>query len=135
MSAPAHQQLSVRDWLDQARYDLATAELLFDSGRHAYAVFFAHLALEKALKGCYRKTHDRTPPVTHNLRHLAAQSGLPLSDEQRTFLNRLNDASILNFYPDRLFGTDTSYREAEAREVLDSGQELLDWIEMQVERD
>ncbi len=120
--------LSPDEWLMQAHADLGAARLLLNDEHCAYAVFFAHLALEKALKGCYRGTHTRKPPVSHNLRHLAAQSGLPLSDEQRAFLADLNEASILNLYPDRLFAADVSYGESAARETLDAAQALLDWI-------
>ncbi len=120
--------LPADEWLRQAHYDLATARLLFEDGRFSYAVFFAHLALEKALKGCYLETHARTPPVSHSLRHLAAQSGLPLTDDQRTFLNDLNEASVLNLYPDRLFAAGVSYDGAAARDLLDRAAALLDWI-------
>ncbi len=117
------------EWLRRARYDLEVAQLLVEDGRSAYAVFFAHLALEKALKGCYRRAHGRTPPVTHNLRHLAAQSGLPLSEAQRSFLQQINPASILHLYPDRLFAENVSYDEAAARDVLDAARALLEWID------
>ncbi len=118
---------SAAAWLRQARYDLEVARLLLGDERPAYAVFFAHLALEKALKGCYRHVHGRPPPVSHNLRHLAAQSGLPLVEAQRSFLQKINPASILNLYPDRPFAADVSYDKAAAQHVLDTAQSLLDW--------
>jgi hypothetical protein len=39
------------DWLDQALRDLEQAEESMQSGRHEWACFAAHQAVEKALKG------------------------------------------------------------------------------------
>ena len=44
-----------QEWLTQAEYDFQTAEYMTAGGRHVYAVFMAHLAVEKALKGIYQK--------------------------------------------------------------------------------
>ncbi len=41
------------EWLTQADYDLDTAQDMLDKGRNFYAVFMAHLAIEKALKGLF----------------------------------------------------------------------------------
>lgn len=41
----------VEQWFMQAEYDLDTAECMLQAGRRFYAVFMAHLAIEKALKG------------------------------------------------------------------------------------
>ena len=41
------------EWMKQAAYDLETAEFMFAGARYFYAVFMCHLAVEKALKGCY----------------------------------------------------------------------------------
>jgi len=58
---------SVNEWILQAEYDFGTANAMLESGRYIYAVFMAHLALEKLLKGCYSKTLNGNPPRTHNL--------------------------------------------------------------------
>ncbi|MFM7550651.1 MAG: HEPN domain-containing protein, partial [Cyanobacteriota bacterium] len=39
------------DWLEQARRDLEQAEQSMQAGRHEWACFAAHQAVEKALKG------------------------------------------------------------------------------------
>jgi HEPN domain-containing protein len=41
------------DWLNQARQDLAQAELSAAHGHHEWACFAAHQAVEKALKGLH----------------------------------------------------------------------------------
>ena len=40
----------VKNWLDSAKYDLETAEHMFNTGRYVYTIFMCHLALEKILK-------------------------------------------------------------------------------------
>ena len=42
-----------QEWLNQSDYDMDTAEYMHQGGRHIYAVFMCHLAIEKALKGLY----------------------------------------------------------------------------------
>lgn len=38
----------VEEWFAQAAYDLDTAEYMLEGGRRFYAVFMAHLCVEKA---------------------------------------------------------------------------------------
>ena len=120
-------------WIEEARADLDVAALLVEHDRSAYAAFFAHLALEKALKGLYREQQGAPPPVTHNLVYLAEQAELTVPRDLRAFLTEINRASILNLYPDRLrFGGVTStlppYDGAAARGLLAQSRQLLDWI-------
>lgn len=58
------------EWLRQADYDIETAVVMLNGGRHFYAVFMCHLAVEKALKGLYTEVLAKTPPKTHNLIYL-----------------------------------------------------------------
>ena len=39
-----------KNWLDSAKYDMETAEHMFNTGRYIYTIFMCHLAVEKALK-------------------------------------------------------------------------------------
>jgi hypothetical protein len=50
------------EWLRQSDYDFETAEAMYASGRHIYAVFMCHLALEKALKGMLYERLREIPP-------------------------------------------------------------------------
>jgi len=55
------------EWMRQAEYDIKTAEIMLEAGRYIYAIFMAHLSLEKALKGIYMQVIKTEPPRTHNL--------------------------------------------------------------------
>ncbi len=51
-----------QEWLNQSDYDMDTAEYMHQGGRHIYAVFMCHLAIEKALKGLYYEKRLEFPP-------------------------------------------------------------------------
>lgn len=90
------------EWLKQADYDIDTAEVMFNSGRHFYAVFMCHMSIEKALKGLYVNRLDEVPPKTHNLLYLLSKIGLRPEDELGLFITKLNTASIATRYPEDL---------------------------------
>lgn len=60
----------VKNWLDSARYDLETAEYMFNTGRYIYTVFMCHLALEKVLKAKVQEITGKTPLKTHDLEYM-----------------------------------------------------------------
>lgn len=114
--------------MEQAENDLRAAEHLLAGGFFPHATVMAHLAVEKALKGACRARHDRNPPVTHNLTHLAERAGLALPETLRTALDELSGVSILRLYSDRAFGTGLARGAAPARERVAAAHALLNWI-------
>ena len=58
---------TIKYWLDSAAYDLDTGRTLLGSKRFPYALFFAHLALEKVLKALVVKATQQHAPYTHSL--------------------------------------------------------------------
>ncbi len=88
-------------WLESADHDLDTAESLFQSEKYDWCLFLAHLVLEKTLKAMYvAANEDNIPPRIHNLVRLAEVSSLDLSEEQRIFLDEVNDFNLEVRYPD-----------------------------------
>ena len=118
-------------WFAQADYDLDTAEYMFKGGRFFYAVFMAHLAIEKALKGWWQARLQAVPPKTHNLRYLAERIGAVLPEEIDVFLTTLNDLSVPTRYPDDLARLAAEYTPARTREILTHTRESLAWIKEQ----
>ena len=76
---------TVSYWVDGAKYDLDTAESLFQVGKYPYALFFGHLALEKLLKAVVVKETQEHAPYTHSLPLLVSKLKLkiPESVEQK----------------------------------------------------
>jgi len=57
--------------------------------------------LEKTLKAIYIDKHgNNIPPKVHNLVRLTELCNLELSEEQRLFLDKVNDFNIQTRYPD-----------------------------------
>jgi len=91
----------IKYWLESARHDLESAEAIFNSGRYDWCLYVGHLALEKLIKAVYVKNNDNNlPPKNHNLVRLAELSGILLNDEQKYYLDRVNDFNIQTRYPD-----------------------------------
>lgn len=87
-------------WEESSREDFAAAESLFQKDHRRHALFFAHLALEKALKARVTLCTGDVPPKTHNLIRLAAMARLALSDKQLEFLREFNLYQQEGRYPD-----------------------------------
>ena len=87
-------------WLDSAKHDLEVAETLFSNEKYDWCLFISHLVLEKTLKACFVKEHNKLPPRVHNLIRLAEMSNLELSEEQKLFLDKVNDFNVAVRYPD-----------------------------------
>ncbi len=60
---------TIRYWLECAAYDLETGKSLMKSNRFPYALFFAHLDVEKALKSLVVKQTGEHAPYSY-LKHI-----------------------------------------------------------------
>ena len=88
-------------WLDSAQNDLSAAEQLFLSAKYDWCLFIGHLVIEKTLKAYFVYTNDnKIPPKTHNLLKLAEKSNLSLTEEQKSFLDEVNDFNLEVRYPE-----------------------------------
>ncbi len=93
-------------WLEFARIDLRTAELLFKEGIYSQACFHAHQSVEKYLKALIQRDHDEPPPRTHSLADLLVR----LSSADKEMLppdvaQILDDYYIPTRYPDAIPGS------------------------------
>ena len=119
---------SPKEWFNQAKYDLETAEAMFKTGRYIYTVFMCHLSIEKALKGLYAKQFKKDPPKTHDLIYLCKMVNLSLPEKIEVFLDELNDLSVPTRYPDQLKKLLKQYKKDRTKKVLNQTKELLLWL-------
>ena len=87
-------------WLTTSAEDFKVMEHLFEKGDYAHALFFAHLAIEKALKALYCKTKKDHAPHKHNLLNLARLIDLSITEEQELWLEEVNRFNLEARYPD-----------------------------------
>jgi HEPN domain-containing protein len=119
------------EWLKQSDYDLDTAEFMFKGERYFYAVFMAHLSIEKALKGLYQKKLDELPPKTHNLIYLLNKIDLKPPENIARFLVKLNEASVITRYPEDLEKLKSIYTKKVVKDIISESKEALQWIKKQ----
>lgn len=112
-------------WREEAEEDWSVACDLVDRTRVRHGLFFAHLALEKALKALVcRKTRDIAPRL-HNLVRLAEVAGLKLQASQLDVLAEMNSFNIEGRYPDSLSAPPSWL---EARAYLKKAEEVFQWL-------
>ena len=120
------------EWLKQADYDMDTAWALLEIGRNFYAVFFCHLAIEKALKALYVARQNEEPPKTHSLTYLVQLTKTGLPETHGDCLSLLDGLSVPTRYPHELDMMLRDYDEARTREVLQNAKEALRWLRTQL---
>ncbi|MBC8391034.1 MAG: HEPN domain-containing protein [Deltaproteobacteria bacterium] len=120
------------EWLRQSAYDMDTALFMHEGGRHIYAVFMCHLAVEKALKGLYYEKRRDIPPKSHNLIYLLNEIGIKPPVEPGIFIVKLNEASVPTRYPENLTKLQQVYSETVVKDILSKGKELIEWIKRQL---
>lgn len=119
---------SPQEWLNQADYDFQTAEYMLSGGRHAYAVFMAHLAIEKALKGVYQKKFNAIPPRTHSLIYFVNKTELSPPVGIGKFLVKLDQASVATRYPEDLVKLQNAYTQEVVKEILAQTKDTIAWV-------
>lgn len=119
------------EWLQQADYDMETADAMFQSGRYFYAVFMCHLSIEKSLKSLYSRILDDVPPKTHNLLYLLEKIGKKPELNLEKFMIKLNTASVATRYPDDLAKIQAAYTADVTKDMIAKSKEVLAWVKTQ----
>ena len=122
-------QRQIEYWLTGSQDDIEAAVVLLEKGKVRQSLFFAHLAVEKALKAYVSKATDAVPPRTHDLLRLAELAGISLAVPRRTFMARLQRYCLEGRYPD--LPPETPAWD-EARSELDEAQETRSWLVKQL---
>ena len=116
-----------QEWLNQADYDFQTAEYMYNGKRYLYAVFMAHLAIEKSLKGIYQKKLNEIPPRTHSLIQFVNKTQLTPPEKIGEFLVRIDQASVATRYPEDLSKLQSVYTQQTVKEILSQTKDVLEW--------
>jgi HEPN domain-containing protein len=116
------------EWFRQAQYDLGTAESLISAERYPPAIFYCHLALEKALKALYVEKFNDTPDKTHSLVFLIEILELELSQKSMDSLFVINRIGITGRYPHNLDEVLEQYTREKTEKILRETREILTWL-------
>jgi len=112
-------------WRNSAEEDLAVAHDLVGRNRIRHGLFFAHLALEKALKAHVCRVTQDIAPRLHNLVRLAELAELDLRPAQMDTLAEMNSFNIEGRYPDTL---STPPSQEEAENYMAQADEVFQWL-------
>jgi len=91
---------TINYWLESAEYDFETGKSLLESKKFPYALFFAHLAIEKILKAIVVKKTEEHAPHTHSLVLLAKSTNINIKDQMLDQLAEYMEFHIEARYPD-----------------------------------
>jgi HEPN domain-containing protein len=115
----------VAHWRAGAEEDFAAAGDLMACGRIRHSLFFAHLAIEKAIKPhICRHTGDLAPRL-HNLLRLLEKTGLVAPPEHLGVLEEMDAFNIEGRYPDYM---DSPPDRSKAEDMLIHSEEVLRWL-------
>jgi len=116
-------------WLDDAIYDLESAQIMFKGARYNYAVWLARQATEKALKAAHLVVLKKAFPKSHNLTELARELGWAIPKSINEHLQFLNPHYTVTRYVDAAVGKPSDIYDAEiADQAIAKSKEVLDWI-------
>ncbi len=115
----------VEYWRQGADEDWHVAAKLVKDGSSRHGLFFAHLALEKVLKGLVCRHTGDLPPRIHNLVRLSELASLKPDSQQTDLLAEMNQFNLEGRYPES-FALAPSTEEA-AR-FLAQSQEVMAWL-------
>ncbi len=116
-------------WLDDAKYDLDSAQDIFKSARYNYAVWLARQSSEKALKAAYLVVLKKPIPKSHNLMEIARELGWNIPPAISEHLQFLNPHYTVTRYVDAAVGKPSdTYDETIASEAIEKSKEVLNWV-------
>jgi len=112
-------------WREGAEEDMQVARELVESGRIRHGLFFAHLALEKALKANIVRHTGAEPPKIHNLPRLAGLAGVEVTEDQTDILADMNIFCLAGRYPDWV---SVLPGRGDAEQYIARSAELVRWL-------
>jgi len=119
-------------WMTEAEEALEVADHLVAKADYSYALFFGHLAVEKALKAQYVLRREQHAPPLHNLLRLARAAELEVDETTADQLTTVTAFNLEARYPDfkrtfRLICT-PEYTAAQMTII----KELIQWLRSQL---
>lgn len=88
-------------WKRQALDDWETVDVLYEGRKYLQSLFWLHLSIEKLCKALWISTNEgNSPPRTHNLNRLLAETNVAIPNDYAVLLIELNRFQLEGRYPD-----------------------------------
>lgn len=117
-----------KQWINQADYDLATAQAMLNTKRYLYVAFMCQQAVEKLIKGVIQEKTGRTPPYSHNLSMLLKMADISGSDVYLTLLDSLTGYYINSRYPEYKKKLAVKLNKINTETILNETKECFQWL-------
>jgi HEPN domain-containing protein len=115
-------------WTESAAYDVETGKSLLEAKKFPYALFFAHLAIEKLLKAIVVEKTGEHAPYTHSLILLANKAQIDISEKMYEHLAEFMEFHIEARYPDEKKSFYDTCTEDFTRQKFSEFEEIYSWL-------
>ncbi len=119
-------------WLETAKYDLETAEVMQETGRWLYVMFMCQQAIEKLVKGLYVLYLDDEPPRTHNINFLITKlendMQILFSEEKKLLFQKLTAHYINGRYPEYRENIGLNLNKTTTGNILKETKDVFTWL-------
>jgi len=113
-------------WSDGTLKAFRSVPHLIEHGFVVEALFWTHLAVEKALKAHVTRTTGAVPPYTHNLVRLAELSAVSMNESQKRVCVELTRFQGMGRYPD--IRQDKEPDLNHAKQLIAESEHLWRWL-------
>jgi HEPN domain-containing protein len=120
-------------WIEEATESLQVTRHLFEKKDYSYALFFAHLAIEKILKAIYVSRKNEHAPFIHNLQRLAELSGIQLNDAKRDALIKITTFNLESRYPDEKRSFRNKCTEEFTKNEIEETEDIFKWLKSMIQ--
>ena len=122
-------------WIKSSNEDYNVMNILYDSKKNNYCLFFGQMTIEKLLKALYAKNNKAAPyaPKTHDLLYLAEKLNLELTEEQEVTLNEITTFNLSTRYDDYKREFYNKCTDEYTKEQLIKIKEIKLWLEKMLE--
>ena len=121
-------------WVESAEYDFDTGKNLLVSKKFPYALFFAHLAIEKVLKAIVVKNTEEHAPYTHSLVMLAKTAHIDIDDQMLDQLAEYMEFHIEARYPDEKKDFYKKCSEEFTTNKIDEMDKVYKWLKKRLNK-
>ena len=119
----------IQHWINTAEKDWEVVKFLVGGSKFLYALFLAHLTLEKLAKALWVKNNPGNyPPKIHNIASILNKANVDITEEQRIFFLQMNDFHLEGRYPDYRDILYKNYDKIKTEEILDNVLIQKQWL-------
>lgn len=119
-------------WVENAEYDLQTAEVMHQSARYSYTAFMCQQALEKIIKAVYLQENKAEAPRSHNLSYLVGLLNLNIEADLINLLAELSTYYIEGRYPTYKEKISQLINKDKSQTILIQTGEAFKWLKSQI---